>query len=96
MAKSKFNSVEINCILHSVTLTLTPKRVILAKTIVSFFAVVTALTLYIGLTVTLTTNHSLIYISMTVTPPFIQRAHWVTITSCTKKKRKKPDKWKII
>lgn len=58
MDNSKFNPFEIKSILHSVALTLTPKRVILAETIVSFSAVITALTLYIGLTAALTTNHS--------------------------------------
>lgn len=77
-------------------LTLAPKRVILAEAIVPLFAVVTSLTLDIGLTATLTTNHSEMYISMTVTPPSIQRTHWVTITSCTQKNRKRQNKWKII
>lgn len=71
------------------TLTLAPKRVVLAEAIVPLFAVVTALTLDIGLTATLTTNHSVIHISMTVTLTSIQRTLWITVTSCTQKNRKR-------
>lgn len=63
--------------------------VVLAEAIVALFAVVTALTLDIGLTVTLTTDHSDMHISMTVTRPSIQRTHWITVTSCTQKNRKR-------